>query len=135
MHKREQDFQSKFNRWLKYNWHETSAFELKFARNGSLAFSAIEAHQIQNLKNAKNRKIIFKIPDDSRGQKPFDCFVIKGAKGLVAIQYEETPEEFVLIDVDTLTNEIATSKRKSLTRERALEIGDKHTLNIIESML
>lgn len=131
MIKLEAKFQSAFNRWLKYNFHDTACFELKVARFGYLPFDAVSEHQLQNLKNSKHRKCIYKIPDDSAGQKPFDAFVLSGVQAFVVVQYIEDSRVFYIIDVDKFAEEAEKSSRKSLTRERASEIGIAYKLGEI----
>lgn len=99
------------------------AFELKITKLGYLNFDRVKPHQIRNLRLAKKR-LIWKIPDDSRGEKPFDCFQLRNAEAYIVIMYyKRGQKEFVVIEVDTFVNEKETSTRKSLTEERAKEIG------------
>lgn len=130
MRKLEQAFQSEFNRWLKYNFNETAAFELKVTEGSSVPFEAVKIHQLQNLKNVKHRKTIYKIPDDSAQQKPFDCFCIAKEKAYVVIRFlrSDRSKGFYMIDIDDFDREAVTSTRKSLTEDRAGEIGVFHIL-------
>lgn len=118
MHKREAKFQVKFNHWLKHFLKEIfvfkipdcgyqnpfdvfsvdadgkfSAWELKQTTTDSLPFSAVVDHQVQALS----------IVD-----------------GFVVIKY---PKSTVVITITTWINEIAVSKRKSLTYKQALELS------------
>jgi len=134
MIKREAVFQTRFSRWLKYNWNATTCFELKYCQGQALPFASVKAHQVQNLLNVKHRKTIYKIPDDSLGEKPFDCLLIAASKGYVVIQYasEERPNNtFYMIDIDAFCAERDRSKRKSLTEARARAIGKECTLGSI----
>jgi len=124
----EKDFQSAWNRWLKFNWEGGSAgFELKITKKSSLPFSRVEAHQIQALLDVKHGSLIYKISDQSIGFKPFDSFILTDAPAYVVIMYYKPRKQkrVCIIDVDTFVNEINTSKRKSLGEERAEEIAEQ----------
>lgn len=119
----EKDFQTTFNHWIAGRSHESAAFELKLTKEKSLPFSRLEEHQKRALYLAKHQEIIFKIPDAGY-QNPFDSFLLKGVKAYVVVMfYERGQKEFFMIDIDDWINEEKTSKRKSLTPERAREIG------------
>jgi hypothetical protein len=118
--KREAKFTTTFRHWLKANPMESAAFELKQAQGDSIAFSAVQPHQLDALMAAKDRALIFKIPDDSAGVKPFDVVYLSRALAYVVIRY---PSFFVLIDVDEFVVEKETSTRKSLLSSRAKAIA------------
>lgn len=119
----EKDFQTKFNRWLKYNWNNTSAFELKIVKTKSMPFNVVKNHQLDGLKLVGS-KFIYKIADDSQGIKPFDCFTITEASAYIVIMfYKRGQKEFIMIEVSNFIKEKNISKRKSLTEERAKQIG------------
>lgn len=122
----EKDFQTAFNKWLKYNWTTTSAFELKATPEGSLPFDAVQEHQEHALLAVKHAFMVYKIPDDSIGQKPFDDIFMADAGAYVVIRFRSKDrgrKEFTMIDIDKWKNERETSDRKSLTVQRAQEIG------------
>lgn len=85
-----------------------------------MAFSAVADHQIAALLAAKRSGILYKIPDDSRGIKPFDMVYLKGVLAFVVIKY---PSFFCLIDVDNFMQELVMGGRKSLTALRARQIA------------
>lgn len=120
---KEKDFQVRFTRWLHYRYPGVGAFELKICKGTSLPFSAVQPHQVDALLAVKNTGLEYKIPDDTRGTKPFDCFRLKGNAEVVILFYTRGTEHFYRIDVDTWVHEVATSARKSLTEDRAKEIG------------
>ena len=124
MKKREAAFNSLFNRWLRVEWtqSEPAAFELKRTIKESLPFSALAEHQKQSLCNVEDAGLIYKIPDDSISYKPFDCFYLKG-RGYVVVSFGAKIDEFFIIPIMVWVHEEKTSKRRSLTRERAREIG------------
>lgn len=126
---KEKDFQSEFNKYLKYVHKETGAYELKLSKSDSIPFDAVKPHQVQALYNAKHSHIIYKITDTGYAQKPFDCFALVGVPAYVVIMfYERGQKEFFMIDVDKWKEEYESSKRRSLTVDRAREIGVAHYL-------
>lgn len=117
--KREANFQTTFNHWLKAVHKKTGAFELKQTKSNALPFNAVVPHQVQALLQVKNGTLVFKIPD-SGYQNPFDCFSMSNEDAFVVIKY---PDFFCLIDILDWCNEVERSDRKSLTSERAKEIA------------
>ena len=117
--KREANFNTYFNKWLKNVYKKTGAFELKQTKTNSIAFNAVVPHQVDSLWYAKNGVLVYKIPD-AGFQNPFDCFCMTCTPAYVVIKY---PEFFCLIDIDDWINEVERSDRKSLTSERAKEIA------------
>lgn len=122
MNKREASFQTKFNRWLRYEYKYTAAFELKSATTGSLPFHAVRPHQKDALLAVKHAALVYKIPDDSVGFKPFDCFSLKQQRAYVVVSYPEG--SFYLVDIDKWCSEERVSSRRSLTEQRAKEIAE-----------
>jgi penicillin-binding protein-related factor A (putative recombinase) len=125
MHKREAQSQVVFKHYLqsgKYNG-PSAVFELKRTLEDSLPFSAVADHQEDALEASINRSLYYKIPDDSIGLKPFDCFFLRNTLAYVVIGYGKQLKSFVLIPIDEWKHEKKTSKRRSLTYERALQIG------------
>ncbi len=121
---RESDFQTKFNLWVKYNIKTSSAFELKLTKEKSLAFSAVMPHQLLNLSLAKNGSLAYKIEDGNYAPKPFDSFILVNVPAYVVVMfYHRGQKTFYMIDVDVFIKEKETSDRKSLTVERAGQIG------------
>lgn len=123
MIKREANFQIKFGHWLKavfLQQYAGGAFELKQTTTDSLPFSDVKEHQLLALQAVKTGRFYYKIPDDSVGQKPFDCLGLSGLDAFVVIKY---PEGFVLIDIDDFIKEDKRSKRRSLTYARAKAIA------------
>ena len=121
---KEKDFQTTFNKWVKYNIKYSSAFELKLTKTPSLPFSSVVEHQVNALLLSKHKRIVYKIPDDSMGQKPFDSFVLANVPSYIVVMfYKRGQKIFYLIDIDVWIHEEETSERKSLTEARAREIG------------
>lgn len=120
---KEKDFQTKFTRWLHYRFPGCGAFELKICKGTLLPFDAVQDHQEKALALTKNVGIEYKIPDDSRGTKPFDCFRLRGEAYVVIMFYTRGIGGFYMIDIDRWLEERTKSSRKSLTEARAREIG------------
>lgn len=132
MKKREAEFQTKFNRWVRRVWRRTSAFELKVTTRDSISFSSVKFHQVDALLAAKNGVFVYKIPDTVIGSLPFDSFCLAGVQSFIVLLFNADKPgqtEFFLIDADIWDMEDKNSKRRSLTEERAGEIGQKCTLD------
>jgi len=123
MIKREANFGLLFRHWLRKEPMISAAFELKQTRTNSIPFSDVKEHQVDALCAASSRQgILYKIPDDSAGIKPYDYCYLKHALAFVVIRY---PQFFCLIEVEAFLKEKESSKRKSLTSERAKAISYK----------
>lgn len=123
---KEKDFQTDFSRWVKRVWGMTGAFELKVSTGLSLPFSAVKDHQVAALLLAEGQGIVYKIPDDSIGQKPFDAFCLANSQSWVVVMFrsrDRGQKEFFMIPIGIWIKEIESSNRKSLTEERARVIG------------
>jgi hypothetical protein len=121
MTKREAQFGSLFRHWLKTVSIGSAAFELKQTQTNALPFSALQEHQIDALRSARSPYgILYKAPDDSAGVKPFDYFYLQSVPAFVVIRY---PKSFHVIPVENFVAESESSKRRSLTSERAEEIS------------
>lgn len=119
--RREASFTLYFRHWLKANPMPSSAFELKQSVTESLSFDAVKQHQLDFLLACtKSHGFLYKIPDDSRGIKPFDMVNLTLAYAWVVIRY---PHNFHIISIETFLLEKSRSKRKSLTSMRAREIS------------
>ena len=125
---KERDFQTKFSKWLRYQDRIGNAvFELKIVKGDSMPFDRVADHQVEALYHASREFIVYKIPDDTIGQKPFDCFKITRADAYVVIYfYKHANREFFLINIHDFIAEKNESTRRSLTRDRAMQIGDQY---------
>lgn len=119
---KEKDLQTLFNKWCKKYATESAAYELKLARGNSLPFSSVQEHQVNALLVVSTGTLVHKIADCGY-QNPFDSFVLSGAKAYVVIAFNGDIKKFVLIDIQTFIQEARSSHRKSLTMERAFELG------------
>ena len=106
----------------------SGAYELKSTRERSLPFAALATHQRHALRQAKQGVLVYKIPD-SGFQNPFDCFTLAQVPAFVVVFfYTHGKKEFVMIDIDAWIAEDESSTRRSLTEERAKEIGTTYSL-------
>lgn len=118
----EKDFQTIFNKWCKHFINSTAVFELKITRGGSLSFDSVKDHQSSALYAAVKNKVVWKIPDAGY-QNPFDSFVITGASAFVVIMFHAKHDNFYIIPIEKWLHEADNSSRKSITEEKAKEIG------------
>ena len=127
MKRRESEFQTKFSKWAYYRWPDNSAayFELKVSRTTSLPFSAVSDKQVDNL---GIRKFVHKFSDMDRLGTPFDMVCFCGTGYVVIQYYRPANKEFFIIPINVFLKEKETSDRKSLTEERAREIGTAYFL-------
>ena len=117
MIKREAKAQIVFKHWLQSGaWtHGPAVFELKYTDGESIAFSSVKDHQIRSL-IAADFGLYYKIPDDSIGQKPFDCFYLIGVPGYVVLFFGRN---FYIIPAAKFQELSETSARRSMTEEMA----------------
>lgn len=133
MIKTEAKFQTKFNKWLKYNHAHSAAYELKQTPSTSLPFSDVKTHQLRalNIAHSSTSGLPYKISDQSLSFKPFDCFKLYKVPAYIVIMFrsrERNQKEFIIITINDFVNESKNSQRKSLTEERAKEIGHAYCL-------
>ncbi len=116
--KREANFQTTFNHWLKNVYKKTGAFELKQCET-SLPFSAVVPHQIEALQAVRHSTFVHKIPDLGL-QNPFDVYCLTEQPAYIVIKYTKGVS---IIPIDTFVLESKRSKRRSLTWERSQELS------------
>ena len=87
-------------------------------------------HQLAALQLAKHRRLIFKIPDTSLSQLPFDLFCLEGVPAFYAFSFQYPKDKTVFfVDVDVMERELLLTTKKSLSIERARELAfDKITI-------
>lgn len=126
---REASLQTKFNHYIKARWPKgrSAAFELKIVKGPSMPYSNVQDHQLAALNGSKNDKLVYKIPDAGLGRKPYDSFIMSGVEAYVVPIFwvERQYIHAYLIDIDVWLEEISTSKRQSLTEERAVELASE----------
>lgn len=126
MIKREAKFQILFRHWLRANPMPSSAFELKQTTKNSILFSCVQEHQLMGLIAAtQTTGLSYKLPDDSRGIKPFDMVHLALAYAYIVIKY---PNLFVMIPVEVFIKEKKNSVKKSLSVDKAIDIAWKVVL-------
>ncbi len=118
----ERDFQTDFNKWCKHFIDFSAVFELKASKSNSLPFNSLKEHQANALYACKNNKIVWKIPD-AGFQNPFDSFVLKEVHAYVVVMFNTKSDDFYMIPIENWTKEAESSERKSITKEKAQEIG------------
>lgn len=128
MQRRESIFTSKFKKWVYHNWDEPSYFEIKTSKDGELSipFSSVSSKQEINL---RIKKFVHKFSDYDRLGTPLDMISFKGKGYMVFHFYRKGNKEFFLIPIERWFKERETSKRKSLTEDRATELGIAYYLN------
>lgn len=102
----------------------TTPWEAKFTRSNYINFNALPPHQEEKLLQSE-RSLNYKIPDAGIGQKPFDGIcMVKARPVFVAIYYKPRETEVYEIPIRTFLKEKYQSGKKSLSLERAREIGN-----------
>lgn len=127
MIKREAKMQTVFKHYLQSGKYRgpSAVFELKRSVGDSIPFSLVEDHQEEALDATLNRSLYYKIPDDTQGQKVFDCFYLSNVLAYVVVSFGPRLRSFVFIPINAWKHERNNSKRKSLTYDRALQIGSE----------
>lgn len=111
MQKREANFQTTFNHWLKNVYKHTGAFELKQTKTDTLPFNAVVEHQRQALLATRHSTFVYKIPDLGL-QNPYDCYCMTEMPAYIVIKFKSG---VAIIPIDTFLLAEKRSKRKSLT--------------------
>lgn len=132
---KESDMQTIFGRYIRTIKPKRSAvFELKISKGKSLPFNALKDHQIAALQGVTELGFYHKLIDPPvfanmetrfNAPRPFDCLYLKGIEAFVVIWFyhERQPKKFIFIPISRFLDERDNSDRKSLTEERAKEIG------------
>lgn len=121
MIKRESKFGTIFRHWFKANrnkFGDKCHFELKQTIGHSISFKCIENHQINYaLALSSDTGVLMRIMG-TNGEPDFSFN--RKADTYIVIRYYGC---FVVILIPDFLNEMKMSKRKSLTRKRAIEIS------------
>lgn len=120
MTKREADFQSVFNQYLRKK-RMYGNFELKQTTGKSIRFDAVEPHQGVGLLAASAEGFVWKYSDQDQRQKPFDCSSIPPLPGYVVLRF---PKHFYIIKIERFLLEKVESDRLSITEERSRALAD-----------
>jgi len=98
-------------------------WEAKFTRTNYLNFNCLPAHQEEFLLESE-RAYGYKIPDTGIAKKPFDGLVVFNAHSVfIAIYFLPRHTEIYEMPIRTFLQEKYKSGKKSLTKERAAEVG------------
>lgn len=109
---------------------DTVVWEAKFTRGNTLNFNCLPPHQEEALLQSE-RAFGYKIPDAGLAKKPFDGFVVvRGTVLFIAIYFLPRATEIYEMPIRTFLKEKYESGKKSLTKERAKEIGKLINLSI-----
>ena len=101
----------------------TTLWEAKFSRTNYINFKCLLPHQEEKLLQTE-RAFSYKIPDAGIAQKPFDGItVVKGSPIFIAIYYKPGKTEAYEMPIRAFLKEKYESGEKSLSIERAREIG------------
>lgn len=118
-----------FKHYLESQWDNGSvAFELKRTTTNRLPIKNVAPHQVRALLQAYEGTYYYKIPDDSIGAKPFDCFVLQQSLAYIVIGFGEKLKDFVLVPIYTWIQQ--TKKKKSVTREEVVRWEDVEVIPI-----
>jgi len=131
---REAQIQTLFSKSIRKD--RNAVYELKLEKGKSMPFNKVAEHQLIALKQAKDGGLFHKLTDmphfagmKARFDKPrpFDCLTVYKVESYIGICFYEPrkPKEVILIDIDDFTDEMSWAKRKSLTKERAVEIATR----------
>lgn len=138
---RESEMQTIFGKYIRLHPPiQSEAYELKICKSTSLPFNSLKEHQIEALMGVEKGfyhkltdppifyggKMRFNVP------RPFDCMFLKKIIGFVVLWYYKSRKTkvFIKIPIRQFLQERDSSKRKSLTELRALEIGIPFVINL-----
>lgn len=120
---KESSYYAAITRYYERTAKTSVAWEAKITKGNRLPFASLAPHQEQFLLKATNVHG-HKLPDTGIGQKPYDGYVLYGARAVViAIFYKPRETEIYEISIRVFVAEKYTSKEKSLTKKRASELG------------
>lgn len=122
----EKSYYAKINKhYLSHSkeYNNNIVWEAKFTRTSRIAYRALANHQEESLVKAQ-RAYAIKLADVGLALKPFDGGMFYKASGFfIAIYFTYRKTIVVEIPIDNFLHEKYSSKEKSLTKQRALEIG------------
>lgn len=122
--KHEAQFQTLFKRWLQARWTGgAAAFELKRTLTYRLPLSAVKEHQRDALLASHRDGYYYKIPDDSYGQKPYDCFFMREVEAYVVIAFGPKLKQFHMVSIDEWESLCAVPERKSIHEDELVGIS------------
>jgi len=98
------------------------ASELKVTTTNRMSFKAFAEHQLNNLARTRRSKWTYKIQDVGKAKKPFDCITFDRMPAWCVCIFDGTGGVYA-IDILDFCSEIKKSTMRSITEERAREIG------------
>jgi len=113
-----------FKPWVEKNAHlfYSCTFETKQTETDSIAFSEVKDLQIDASMSVKWSDKGYMIRNTMAAEGTPDYSFYRNSPAYIVIKY---PKFWVIIDIETFTEEKKRSKRKSLTSDRAKEIAWK----------
>lgn len=122
----ERNYYAKINAYYIKNiktYDNNIVWEAKFTRTKRINFNSLANHQEASLLQAE-RYFAHKLADVGIALKPFDGFILyKASVFFIAIYFKPGEPEIYEIPIRDFLKEKYTSKEKSLSKERAKEIG------------
>lgn len=120
---KEKDYYAPIKKYYTQHAISSMAVEAKITKTNNLNFNCLMLHQEEGLLNAE-RCLAFKEADVGPARKNFDITVLyKATSVLIAIYYIPHKTEIYEIPIRSFLKEKYESNKKSLSKERAREIG------------
>ena len=130
---KERNFYSQITRYYLANATASIAWEAKMTRTSRLPFSCLAPHQEQALLQAE-RVYGEKIADTGILKKGFDGFILyKATSLLIAVYYSPRHTEIYEIPIRAFLREKYEGSEKSLSKDRAGEIGRRVKLSTVSA--
>jgi hypothetical protein len=122
--KYEAEITTRIKKYMTMFWPKSCAWEVKVAgESGRIYFNQFETHQLLSLQAVANRSFSFKIGDHGF-QNPFDGFTFVRAHAYVILVYPQySTREFFVVPINAWIQEECTQKARSVTHQRASELG------------
>ena len=118
-----------FKHYIQSQWKNGSAaFELKRTETNRFYIPNLAVHQKEALTQAYTDTLYFKIPDDSMGQKPMDCFVLQQSLAYVVLGFGKRLAGFYLIPIFTWNEK--TKNKTSVTEDEVAKWPDVELIKI-----
>lgn len=101
-------------------------WEVKITKSNAIPFAGFADHQISSLLKARKQRLNYKIQDVGIARKPFDGFTVEKSPAWCILCYPSPMAPgytAYAVDVIDWYQERRTCGRKSITKERAKELG------------
>lgn len=83
LHKREADVTTRILKWMRDNYTQSCAIEVKATTRDNIPTSALLPHQRLALMQARGQGMVHKLSDEARRRQPFDAFMLKRCNAMV----------------------------------------------------